>query len=99
MDCRDSKANINGPYSFPGILKTPYRAPLDMLRCFLLLVGRCFTKTRVQSTSSRTCPSRNNVCHIVTSCLFYKTLVLFTTTSNLFGHARGSFLRVAMNNA
>ena len=37
------EAYINGTYSFPGILKTSYRASLEMLTCFLLLVRRCFT--------------------------------------------------------
>jgi len=68
-----------------------------MLNCEL--VTWCSTSTQVQSTSSIVCPWRSNVWHIVTYCLFYKTLILFTTNSNSFVHVRGSLVCFATNYA
>ena len=86
-----SVAYTNGLYSLIGILKTPYRACLDILNCFLLLVRRCSTRRRVRSTSSKACPLRSNIWHLLNYCLFFKALILYTTLSNSIAHARGSW--------
>jgi len=39
---------------------------------------------------SETCPSKCNVWHMLTYYVLYKALILYTTTYNPFGHARGS---------